>query len=290
MGTIAASGDTWGVDGPSFLLAYVVIAASVWIAGTLVRRSIADGRPHGPVGDLTGHPHDVAYLNGGPELAVYSALASMHLEGTIAPERGSVRAVGRQDRADGLEWAIHFTAAVPVDRKRLQFHRPVVDALAEIDARLVESGLLLSADQRRRVRGVGWWMVGVAGLGLLRLLAGVADAKPVGFLAVVLFVVAVVAVVQLSRTPRRTRLGDRTLAELQRQHHVLAPSMKPDWTTYGPAGAALGVGVFGMSALWASDPAFADEIAAQKATAGGGYSDGGWSGGGGDGGGGGCGG
>ncbi len=217
MGTIAASGDTWGIDGPSFLLAYVVIAAAVWVVGTRVRRTIADGRPHRPVGDLTGHPHDIAYLNGGPELAVYSALASMHLEGTIAPERGSVRAVGRQDGADGLERAIHFTAAVPVDRKRLQFHRPVVDALAEIDARLVESGLLLSADQRRRVRGVGWWMVGVAGLGLLRLLAGVAEAKPVGFLAVALFAVAVVAVVQLSRTPRRTRLGDRTLADLQRR-------------------------------------------------------------------------
>ena len=46
--------------------------------------------------------------------------------------------------------------------------------------------------------------------------------------------------------------------------------MKPDWAVYGPAGAALGVGIFGMGALWASDPAFADELAAPAAAAAGG--------------------
>ena len=43
--------------------------------------------------------------------------------------------------------------------------------------------------------------------------------------------------------------------------------MRPDWAVYGPSGAALSVGVFGVGALWAADPAFAGELALQRATA-----------------------
>jgi hypothetical protein len=71
-------------------------------------------------------------------------------------------------------------------------------------------------------------------------------------------------VVLLVAAPRRTKEGDRTLARLRSEQHDLSPKMRPDWTVYGPEGAALGVGIFGTSALWASDPAFADELALQR--------------------------
>ncbi|MGH3569275.1 MAG: hypothetical protein ACRDRH_25280 [Pseudonocardia sp.] len=120
--TTAAAGDTWGISGPTFLVAYVVITVAVGLAGIWARRASADRRPR-PVLDVTAHPHDVAYLNGGPELAVYSALSSMHLGGTIAVEgRGSVRATARAD-IDALERAIHFAAASAVPR-----HPPPVPA------------------------------------------------------------------------------------------------------------------------------------------------------------------
>jgi uncharacterized protein (TIGR04222 family) len=267
----AATADTWGISGPEFLLVYLLIAAAVLVAGTCARRALADPRATSPVGDLTARPHDISYLNGGGELAVYSALGAMHLRGTITGTGGGlVRASGRlAPDTDALEKAIHFTAAAPVQRRRLPFHRPVQTALLVIQDRLVTAGLLLSDEQRRRIRRVGVWMLGVALLGLVRLLAGIADAKPVGFLLVALVVVTVIALVQLTIAPRRTRLGDCTLARLRADHHALAPSLRPDWQVYGPAGAALSIGVFGTSALWASDPAFAEEIAAQRAASGG---------------------
>lgn len=271
----AAAGDTWGFSGPTFFAVYMVIAVAVGLAGIRARRAIADPRPR-PVLDLTAHPYDVAYLNGGPELAVYSALSSMHLAGTIAVEgRGSVRATARAS-TDALERAIHFAAAGPIPRHRLQSQRPVTTALDTISNRLVDAGLLLSAEQRRAYRAVGWWMLAVAGLGLVSLLAGIAEAKPVWYLSVALCAVTVVGVVQLTRAPRRSRSGDTELARLRREHGSLAPENEPDWAAYGPAGAALGVGIFGMSALWISDPAFADEIGAKRVAAGGGGS--GWSG------------
>ena len=104
----------------------------------------------------------------------------------------------------------------------------------------MDAGLLLSDAQRRRIRGTGWWMVAVAGLGLVRLLAGIANAKPVGLLVVALLVVTIVAVVLLSSAPRRTRRGDRTLAALRDENHALSPKQRPDWALYGPVGRRAG--------------------------------------------------
>jgi uncharacterized protein (TIGR04222 family) len=245
------------------------------------------------VAELAARPHDVAFLNGGDELAIYSALCAMHLRGTIATSRSGVMAVGRLDaEADELERAVHFTAASPVPRRRLAFHRPVRTALTAIEQRLVAAGYLLSGEQRNRIRRVGFWMLAVALFGLVRVLAGVAEARPVGFLVMATLTVAIVGAVQLAHAPRRSRPGNRALAELREEHHSLSPTVRPDWAVYGPSGAALGIGIFGTSALWASDPAFADEIEAQRVAAGGGTvtgGDSGGSGGGDGGGGGGCG-
>lgn len=270
---LAASGDTWGISGPTFLLAYLVTATAVLVAGTRARRALADPQAKGPAGavpDLAARPHDVAYLNGGAELAVYSALSAMHLRGTVATSRGTVAAVGRlEPGADDLERAIHFTSAVAVQARRLPLHGSVRTALADTERRLVDAGLLLSPEQRTRIRQIGYWMLAVAGLGLVRLLAGIAEVKAVGFLVVALTAVTVVAVVQLATAPRRTLLGNRVLRELRSEHHALAPEATPDWAVYGPASAALGIGIFGTGALWASDPAFADELAVQRTSAGG---------------------
>lgn len=275
--------DTWGIGGPTFLTGYVLVAAVVWVAAARRRRALAEGSPRS-VHDLGGH--EVAHLNGGPELAVTSALTAMHLRGTIAPVKGLVHAVGRPEPgAHPLERAIHFTCGSPVPRARLPLHRPVRTALDDIHDRLVAQGLLLSEPRRREIRATGWWVGAVALLGLLRLLAGIADSRPVGYLVAVLLLVCVVTAVLLARAPRRSRAGDELLHRLRIDHHSLRPQFRPDWVAYGPAAAALGVGIFGASAVWASDPAFAEELAVQKATAPGGGDGGASLSGGGDGGG-----
>ncbi|CAA9395632.1 MAG: hypothetical protein AVDCRST_MAG66-1122, partial [uncultured Pseudonocardia sp.] len=115
-------GETWGISGPAFLTGYLLLAVVTWIVTTRWRRALTDGsdRP------APRHPHDLAFLNGGPDLAVTSALTAMHLTGTVAPRRGEVQAVGRPGPgADALERAIHVAAATPVARRRLPLTRPV---------------------------------------------------------------------------------------------------------------------------------------------------------------------
>ncbi|GAA5112404.1 TIGR04222 domain-containing membrane protein [Pseudonocardia adelaidensis] len=261
---LAATAETWGIAGSTFLSAYLLIATTVGAGGICARRALAEPGATKPIDDLTDRPHDVAYLAGGGELAVWSALCAMHLRGTLRAADGTVRAVGRlEPAADPLEEAIHDTAATPVGRRRLVFHHSVRPALAALEERLVAGGFLLSDDRRRRIRRVGFWMLGVAALGLLRVLADIAEVRPVGLLVTALLIVTAVAVVQLTLSPRRTRRGNRALAALRDRHRALAPDGEPDWQSRGPAGAALGIGLFGTGALAASAPGLAREIAPQ---------------------------
>jgi uncharacterized protein (TIGR04222 family) len=230
---------------------------------------------------------------------VLSALSSMRVAGTVsAYSDGTVRAEQSLDsNADELQQAIWMaTADGPITRGDLVTHWIVATTLRKTRQRLEDAGLLLSADEQRRIKRAGWWMVGVGVVGVVRLVAGAAKGAPVNDLIQELFGVGIVAAVLLLRSaPRCSRRGTAELKRLRTEHHELAPGMRPDWTAYGPALAGLGVGIFGAKALWASDPAFAADIHAQQLAAGAGrfnYYGGGCGGGGGGcgGGGGGCGG
>src|SRR5690348_11821004 len=82
MTVVAAPGDTWGISGPQFLQIYAVLAllglvfALVWRATTT--------RGGDPVGYQPG-PVELAYLAGGPALAVHSALAGLRCTGAVGP-------------------------------------------------------------------------------------------------------------------------------------------------------------------------------------------------------------
>jgi uncharacterized protein (TIGR04222 family) len=261
--------DTWGISGPTFLVLYALLAGlvGVWWLGSR-RQARAAGTAKRAPGDLTGRPQDLAHLNGGASLAVFATLSAMRLRGWVALSGGTVRAADHPGPgATELERAIHGVTGRPLRRVALPAQPAVRAALDASAERLVRAGLLLSEDARRRLRQGAWAMVAVAVLGLLRLVAGIGGGRPVGLLLVELVAVVVAAGLMRGTVPRRTRLGDQVLAELRSRQHELDPANKPDWTVYGPAAAALGIGLHGVGALWASDPALATELEAQRTAA-----------------------
>ena len=265
------SGDTWGISGPTFLLAYLVLAIAVGAAVLRARRALADVSAERPASRMEERPYDVAYLNGDAQLAVTAALSAMYRAGTIKTAgRGVVVAAERPDsRADELERAIHHAAATgPVSRRALPAVGAVASALHRVEQRLIAAGLLLAAERRRRIRLSGGWVLAVGVFGVVRVMAGYANNRPVGFLIILVFLVTLFGVLLAGNAPRRTRAGDALLRRLATEYHSLAPSTRPDWAHYGPSGAALAVGVFGVGALWTADPAFATELAAQRAASG----------------------
>ena len=262
-------GETWGISGPAFLLFYVVLAVVVLIASI---RAPTRGHAGGRRGAGHRDPHPPARRRlpqrrrrAGAGLRAHRAAAARRRSGRSAATRRPYRA-----RTPGTtSWSAPSTPPWRRPPPQVDREQPLGGRRARAtERRLIDAGLLLSDAQRRRIRGTGWWMLAVAGLGLLRLLAGIANARPVGWLVVAFIAVTIVAVILLASAPRRTQRGDRTLAALRDENHTLAPKERPDWALYGPVGAALGIGLFGMSAVWASDPAIAGELAVQRMNAG----------------------
>jgi len=79
----------------------------------------------------------------------------------------------------------------------------------------------------------------------------------------------------LFRRPWRTRTADRVLRWLRHRHNHLAPRHNPAYATYGAAGAAMGVALYGTAALWAMDPGFAEQAQIQQQSLAGGSAAGG---------------
>lgn len=265
MHVLAAADDTWGISGPTFLGLYAALAVVAVIATVLTRRSLARSLAPAPAPSLD-NPDDVAYLHNGPELTVLTALSAMHVAGRIAASgRRRVQAVGAVGpNAGDLQRAIHLSAQDPVPRDELPGAPPVAEALGRIERRLVDAGLLLTAEQRRRIRRAGWMLWAVVAVGAIRAIADDRAGKPIGFLLAILAVTAVGAAVLSLTTPRRTDRGNAELTRLRTAHANLSPTLRPRWRVYGPEGAALGVAVFGASALWAADPALAHELGAHQ--------------------------
>lgn len=280
-------GETWGVSGSAFLFMYAVIALVTLGAVLRVRHTLRAGLPSRG-DDLDRRPEYLAYLNGGRDLALYAALSAMHVDGSITTAdraAGMVRAGGPvPPHGSRLQRAIHAGTTRLTLRRGLVHAPGVARELDDIGDRLVRSGLLLSDTARGRYRATAFWMPAVLALGFVRTMAGTANGRPVGYLVVAMLLVGVAFLVLVLQTPLRTVAGDAVLTEQRERHTGLSPSMRPDWVSVGAGGAALSVGVFGVGALFAAQPVFAEELAVQKSAAlggGGGYSGGGDVGGGG---------
>ncbi|WDZ84176.1 TIGR04222 domain-containing membrane protein [Micromonospora cathayae] len=301
MTQLAAAGDTWGISGPAFLAIYLSFAILV-VLGSVVHRAWLFGGSNRSRYDQLG-PQQVAYLNGGARLALYSAIGALRSVGAIgADQHRLLRATGPLPAgATPLDQAVHHAAGRGARTRDLPRDHWVSTALDQLRQDLENRGLALSAEQRRSARLGPFLLLVLLAVGVLRLIAGLGNGRPVGLLLVSLLVLGVVFVVQMARVPHRTRAGRQALSSLRTHYRYLAPASAPAYGTYGAAGAAMSVAVFGAAALWTLDPAFAAEAEIQRnaaASSGSSYGDGGGgdsggsgdSGGGDSGGGGGCGG
>jgi uncharacterized protein (TIGR04222 family) len=289
--------DTWGISGPTFLLCYLSATVLVVIAAAVHRRTISAGRP-GDVDRLG--PQPIAYLAGRDKQVVYTALAGLRAAGAIGsgPDKTLLQTGPMPAGGTALDTAVYNAAGRRIRARDVAGDQWVAAAIAELRDGLETRGLATTAAQRRTMRL--WVVPGLAliALGVARLVAGVRNDRPVGFLVPSIIVAVVVTVMVFSKASGvPTAAATKGVAALRKQSQYLSPRQSPAYATYGASGAAMGVALFGAASLYAMDPAFAAEAGIQQAStsgwaSGGGSSCGGASscGGGGGCGGGGCGG
>lgn len=279
----APAGDTWGVPGPAFLIGYLLLATAVVLLSVLARRRLFAG--HGAPGHHQLHPQQAAHLHGGSRLALYTSLGGLRAANVIGTGPDGALAPTGQLWAGvtTLDTAVYNAAGRRLRARSLSADTWVVNALTELRTGLESAGLAVSPAARRTARLWSLLPAGVAALGLLRMAAGAANDKPVGYLIPVVAVLAVVAVAQYLRVPAATRAGTAAVAALRRENHYLSPTQSPSYATYGAGSVAMGVALFGTASLYAADPTFAAEAGIRRDDAtGGGSGDSGSSSGGGD--------
>src|SRR5262245_528951 len=176
------SADTWGISGPRFLAIYAATAVLVAALALAVRFAALRGTPVAPGTTARREPTplEVAYLNGGPPRAVFAALAGLRAAQAI--DVGSLRELTITGPAPpGLGRLGHAVYSAAERRRRVvgvSSDSAVSTALAALRDDLVNAGWLATSEQRARARVGGWLILGLAGVGLMRIVAGLANSRP----------------------------------------------------------------------------------------------------------------
>ena len=261
--------DTWGIASAEFLRWYL-LAAVLAVAATLVSNRLAAHRsvPASPTGRVL-TPPEIGVLTSDAQ-AVMASLAILR-GAEVIDSRGSRRRILTDTEHMQLDW---FTRTVlerlgggksPLVRSRLVAN--MSDSCAQLRSTLVDEGLMHGAAERSMpVRAFP--ILFVTAVGIARIVAGVANGKPVGFL-VAIVVLLLVALPFVIRRRRLTTLGDAELRRLRAENDYLSPRSRPSFTAYGPSRAGMSAALFGAGALLMLDPAMAGALNYGSAHAGG---------------------
>ncbi len=256
------------MTGPEFAILYLVLGAAAVGAIALVRFRVARGpvdEPHHERID----PQQVAYLNGGPRLALVAALGGLRRAGAIGtrPDHGLAQAGPMPMGSTPLDTAVYNAAGMHRRVRDLREDTWVASALEDLRAGLERSGLIPSDAQRRRCRLAALLVLPVLALGAARIQSGVENDRPIGWLVLISLALVGALVWGLRRPPTSTRAGRQAVEQLQFRHHHLAPEHAPSYATYDASHAAMGIALYGASSLYFVDPDFAADAEIQRTVA-----------------------
>ena len=256
--------DPWGINGPDFLLIYAILFAVVFVVGFILPRLA------GPIPKATDDREptapEVALLTGGRVRVVFASIAALRAVGAIgAGERGELVATAARPMTglSRVDYAVYDAAAGRMRTREVHEDPRVRAEVDAVEASAMAAGWYASGRRRRLVRLSGLLFIALGVLGLVRTAVGAVGGYPVGYL-IAMTLAALVFGALLLAVPRVTAGGRRALLRVRGRHGHLAPRHAPAWSTYGSDSAAMGVALYGSSALMVHDPGFASDAGIQS--------------------------
>lgn len=253
--TTAAGG--WGITGEQFLLGYGALCAAagagVW---TAYRRAL--GPPAGPLEPLPDLAvAQIALINEGPDAATTAAAARLYYDGIVrGTDDGTLAATGELEAdAEPVEREVFETVRREPGLSVEQIRERVCESatMQALSEPLRRTGLLLEESQARRVRRLWIAPALLSALGVLRILTGLAEGRPVLVLCIMTAIAGAAAAWLLVLRPTGTRRGNDAIERLRRVHDPLP----------GRASAsqiALTAALFGVGTLWLAESAIASAL------------------------------
>lgn len=204
--------------GPDFLEFYIIVLVGAIAAAIALRWLLRS-----PSGDLSSNappldPYEIAYLAGGPKLAIDAAIASLIHTGALHLTTSSSNfklAKAETEARYPLQAAVLERVSSGRSSPKL-LHRDATELAQPIAARLVQTNLALNPSQAVIVRLVPALLVAsILLIGIMKISVGVARGKPVGFLILLCLLTLGISSFFAFARIYRTRAGDVVLRQLR---------------------------------------------------------------------------
>jgi uncharacterized protein (TIGR04222 family) len=240
------------LPGPQFLGVYCLLLAGAAVVAAFLRRGLLYPDDDPPAECFALSAYDVAYLEGGEELAASAALAKLFHGGAVTvsgPDR--LATVEQPPEMAPLEQAAYAAVADGDDGRPVgDIPAAVAAQLSEVRATLAALRLLVPAGQAFFARLLPCALVlSVVVLGALKIDRGVARGKSVGLLVTVTAVATIGTLAGFGSRVRRTGRGDHVLDRLKRSNAGLEETMRLHAEAVAAGDVALAVGLFGVGIL-----------------------------------------
>lgn len=258
------------ISGPEFLGWYSILFAVSLLAAFVFRQSLmqisTDKIPNAEI-----EQYEIAYLNGGSKQVFFSAVATLTQFESVDLDTVARKLKLRegapldklhpveQDLCKAIKWSSNATIDVlcssfsaTTDRvcKRLRLLGLVPSFERGCAASLGSASIVLLLP---------------AGLGLPRLVMGIHNGRPVGFLVMLLALSVCVACGLIMKQPHRTSLGDAVLKKLQSDNAALKTTFSRHRPSMQISDVALTFALFGGTAATVMSSAFHPYNAARAA-------------------------
>jgi len=240
-------------SGPEFL-EFFLWANLVGLIAYLIVRWISRGSA-GTVTpeDLQLDAAEAAFLAGGPWCAVQAAVAGLVRDGhlVVNPQRGCVKPSGKEVQGEfALQRAIHRAADSIAGLTVSHLREKTSGELAVIEKKLISQELIL---ERGRALTINWLalfpLILLLVLGIAKIVVGINLKRPVLYLGLSSFLLALGIYFLGKWLPLRTRRGSKVLRSLREAQAGLGATYRsaPDRLTSEDM--VLAVGLFGLAGL-----------------------------------------
>ncbi len=251
--------NPFNLAGTDFLWFLIPVMVAAVVAGRVVRSAMRKPDPQPGDDGLNLSWEEAAFLAGGYPRLTTAAISRLVAGGVVKVADGVrlQRVEGVTDRGFGeVERAVCGQLPFGNTPTELRAVQRVVEARFGAEAkRLEDEGFLLSGARKVQavLAGVVPLLLVLGLLALPRLLMGLADGKPVGYLVTTVIVGGFIGLVVSAAGPLRvSRRGEAVLRQLRSRHAAL----KSGGSWGGAPDAALAVALFGTAALAGSTYAY----------------------------------
>lgn len=254
------------LPGPAFLAFYAfALIAAHFVGKALVRRCLSSHADPGSLPDQL-PPQEAAYLAGGTERAVDTALVRLLHAGLIAVKSGGGAFEVKEARPPNLQLTeLQNEVYREISRKNGTIevlHKLKSAFLTRIEARLAGDRLLLTrggaeANCTRAAKTLPFAAVIV--IGVVKIGIGIARHRPVTFLIVFVLVSLVILGVKFFNLPLRSGRGEAALARLKRKNAAVEVTTRRRSRDIDDISLLLAVALFGPQVLAASELAWMHE-------------------------------